>query len=184
MPTHLAHAKTITAKKERAQRRECRWAFVYPITDALRHYITAIEAAFGYQSVDYGQIVKTYAASRLGGDKGRYSPPVCVASGKSRVFGNPDRKHVSTSYIERANLSMRMNMRRFTRLTNGFSKKIENHAHAQALYFMAYNFCRAHGTLTKAAKGVHTTPAMAAGLASHVWTMEEVLAMVEQRAAA
>lgn len=90
-------------------------------------------------------------------------------------MGNPDMDKVSTSYVERANLSMRMGMRRFTRLTNAFSKKAANHAHAVSLFFMFYNYCRPHQTLTKAANGIKTTPAMAAGLTDHVWTVEEIL---------
>ncbi|MSR06064.1 MAG: IS1 family transposase [Gemmatimonadetes bacterium] len=94
---------------------------------------------------------------------------------KTRCLGNPDPKLVSTSYVERNNLDLRMRSRRFTRLTNGFSKKEENHAYAVALHFMVYNFCRPHGTLTKERKGVHTTPAMAAGVTGHVWKMEAIL---------
>ena len=94
-------------------------------------------------------------------------------------MGNPDEAHISTSYVERQNLNMRMQMRRFTRLTNGFSKKAENHAHAVSLYFMFYNYCRPHTTLTKAAKGIKQTPAMAAGLTDHVWTVEEILGLMD-----
>lgn len=109
----------------------------------------------------------------------RYSPPVCTGAQKERIMGQPVEELVSTSYVERANLSMRMGMRRFTRLTNAFSKKAENHAHAVSLYFMFYNFCRVHQTLTKDAKGVHTTPAMAAGIADHVWKVEEIVAALD-----
>ena len=94
------------------------------------------------------------------------------------VSGQAVESEVSTSFVERANLGMRMNMRRFTRLTNGFSKKVENHAHAVALHFFVINFCRPHMTLTKKAKGLHTTPAMASGLTNHVWTIEEMLGMM------
>jgi lysophospholipase L1-like esterase len=94
-------------------------------------------------------------------------------------MGRPDLASASTSFVERANLSLRMQNRRFTRLTNAFSKKAENHAHAVALYFMFYNFCRSHMTLTKAADGVHTTPAMAAGLADHVWKVEDLVALLD-----
>jgi len=93
----------------------------------------------------------------------------------TEVMGRPVRKHISTSFVERSNLTLRMNNRRFTRLTNAYSKKAANHAHSVALHFMAQNFCRAHGTLTKNAKGIKTTPAMAAGLTNHVWTVEEML---------
>ena len=112
---------------------------------------------------------------------GRYSPLVCTGIDKHRVMGSPDPGHVSTSYVERQNLTLRMSNRRFTRLTNGFSRKVENHAHAVALHFMVYNFCRSHGTLTKAAKGVHTSPAMAAGLTDHVWSVEEILGLMTRR---
>jgi len=95
------------------------------------------------------------------------------------MIGRPDLDKVSTSYVERANLSMRMQMRRFTRLTNAFSKKVENHEHAVSLYFMFYNFCRVHQTLTKERKGIHTSPAMAAGLTDHIWKVEEILALMD-----
>src|SRR5207302_10305070 len=98
---------------------------------------------------------------------------------KVSVIGKPEPRLISTSYVERHNLEMRMKMRRFTRLTNGFSKKAENHAHAVSLHFMAYNFCKPHGTLTKAAKGYKTTPAMAAGLTNHVWTVEHILDLMD-----
>jgi len=99
---------------------------------------------------------------------------------KESVFGNPDPKHISTSYVERTNLTMRMSMRRFTRLTNGFSKKLENHCHAIALHFMAYNYVKPLSTLTKRAKGIHTTPAMAAGITGRVWTCEDIARLLEQ----
>jgi hypothetical protein len=98
---------------------------------------------------------------------GRYSPAVCTGAKKNPVTGNPDPKHISTSYVERSNLTMRMTMRRFTRLTNAFSKKVENHEHAIALHFMYYNFGRIHKTL-------RVTPAMAAGVSDHVWPLEEI----------
>lgn len=101
-----------------------------------------------------------------------------VVGHKTWVVGNPDPKHVSTSFVERSNLQMKMQMRRFTRLTNAFSKKIENPAAAVALHFMYYNFCKPHGTLTKNAGGIHTTPAMAAGVADHVWKAEEIVALL------
>jgi IS1 family transposase len=118
-------------------------------------------------------------AGNLGAET-KYSPPVCVGADKVVQWGSPDEDHISTSYVERANLTMRMGMRRFTRLTNAFSKKVENHAHAVALHFMHYNFCRAHTTLTQA-HPLHypQTPAMAAGLADHVWTVEEVCALLD-----
>ena len=103
----------------------------------------------------------------------RYSPATCIGCDMKTVLGNPDPKHVSTSYVERQNLTMRMSMRRFTRLTNAFSKKFENHAHAVALHFMYYNYCQIHKTL-------RVTPAMEAGLADHVWSMEELAGLLDQ----
>ena len=129
-------------------------------TDGLRVYLQAVEGAFGWNGVDFAILDKIYGPEPEGAR--RYSPGVCIGAEKKSVMGNPDPARVSTSYVERSNLSMRMGMRRFTRLTNGFSKKAENHAHAVSLYFMHYNFCRPHATLTKAAGGIHTTPAMAA----------------------
>lgn len=146
-------------------------------TDKLNWYRGAIEEAFGYHGVDYAMINKVFGTAP-GGERGRgrYSPSsVVVEVEKVPVFGQPKPDRVSTSYVERSNLTMRMNMRRFTRLTNAFSKKAENHAHAVSLHFMAYNYCRPHSTLTKAAKGVKTTPAMTAGLTDHVWTYEEII---------
>ncbi len=143
-------------------------------TDGLSWYPVAIENAFGWARCDYAQLVKKYAAA----ETGRYSPPVCVGAEKVPVMGNPDPSKISTSYVERQNLNMRMQMRRFTRLTNGFSRKAENHAHAVSLHFMAYNYCRPHGTLTKTFKGRKVTPAMACELADHVWTIEEVLELM------
>lgn len=145
-------------------------------TDGHPMYPQAVEKAFGWNGCDYAQLEKEYAAET--GGQHRYSPPICVGATKKWVMGKPAKQFVSTSFVERANLSMRMGMRRFTRLTNGFSKKLENHMHAVALHFFASNFCRAHSTLTKDAKGIHTSPAMAAGLTNHVWTIEEVLEMM------
>jgi IS1 family transposase len=145
-------------------------------TDGHHMYLSAVENAFGWNGVDYAMIDKDYANTMVPQDpRRRYSPAICVGVDKVWVMGDPDMDKVSTSYVERANLTMRMGMRRFTRLTNGFSKKAENHAHAVSLHFMHYNFCRAHTTLTKAAKGYKTTPAMACGLTDHVWTVEEIL---------
>lgn len=145
-------------------------------TDGLGWYVGAVEKAFGWNGVDFAQIIKTYGIPLdESARQRRYSPAVCTGAIKTPVMGNPDEASVSTSYVERQNLNMRMQMRRFTRLTNGFSKKAENHAHAVSLYFMFYNYCRPHTTLTKAARGVKTTPAMAAGLTDHVWTVGEIL---------
>ncbi len=113
------------------------------------------------------------------GDERRYSPAVCTGIGIRPVTGNPDLDKASTSYVERQNLTMRMGMRRFTRLTNGFSKKVENLAHAVSLHYMHYNFARPHKTLTKARNGYPTTPAMAAGVADHVWTLTEIAALLD-----
>jgi hypothetical protein len=149
-------------------------------TDGNSQYISAVEGAFGWQGVDFSQLIKYYSADH--GPGGRYSPPICTGTDKHVVMGNPDPAHVSTSYVERQNLTLRMRNRRFTRLTNAFSKKVENHAHAVALHFMVYNFCQPHGTLTKRASGVHTTPAMAAGVADRPWKMEDVLALMDPKA--
>jgi IS1 family transposase len=148
-------------------------------TDGHHMYLTAVGSAFGYNKVDYAQLVKTYGQVPDLSPGRRYSPAVCTGILCERVMGKPDPDLVSTSYVERANLSMRMGMRRFTRLTNGFSKKAENHAHAVSLYFMHYNFCWVHSTLTKAKGGVHQTPAMAAGITDRVWKIEDILALME-----
>jgi IS1 family transposase len=146
-------------------------------TDGQYMYLTAVEEAFGWQGVDYSQLIKHYTADH--GPAGRYSPPQCSGVEAKRIMGNPDPKHVSTSFIERTNLGLRMGSRRFTRLTNAFSKKVENHAHAVALHFMVYNFCRSHGTLTKRAGGIHTTPAMATGLTDHVWSVDDLVGLLD-----
>ena len=137
-------------------------------TDALRSYLVAVPDAFG-DDVDYGQIVKIYGTEP--GHSTRYSPPVCLSSKRSAISGSPDDAHISTSFVERSNLTIRMSMRRFTRLTNGFSKKIENMKHAVALNFVYYNYCRIHQTL-------RVTPAMEAGLADHVWELAELVALL------
>ncbi|MBA3557208.1 MAG: IS1 family transposase [Gemmatimonadaceae bacterium] len=147
-------------------------------TDGHNMYLTAVERAFKWNGCDFAQLVKTYGQLDDVEGQHRYSPPVCTGAIKTWVMGEPDMDLVSTSYVERANLSIRMQNRRFTRLTNAFSKKAENHAHAVSLYFMFYNYCRPHQTLTKAANGIKTTPAMAAGIADHVWTVEEILGMM------
>jgi IS1 family transposase len=137
-------------------------------TDGHSAYLSAIEDSFGAE-VDYAQLVKIYGADPQ--SERRYSPAVCIGARAESVKGKPDPKHISTSYAERANLTMRMGMRRFTRLTNGFSKKVENHAHAVALHFMHYNFARQHSTL-------RVSPAMAAGVTKHLWSIEEIAALV------
>lgn len=133
-------------------------------TDGHRVYLEAIENAFG-GDIDYAMLVKIYESSQ---EETRYSPAKCNGSETKKISGNPDPKSISTSYVERQNLTMRMSMRRFTRLTNGFSKKVENHAYHLALHYMYYNFCRVHKTL-------RVTPAMEAGIADHVWTLEEIV---------
>ena len=138
-------------------------------TDAYRAYLEAVEDAFG-SGIDYAMLHKIYGASS-DDEQRRYSPAKCIGSDMKTVIGDPDPAHVSTSYVERQNLTMRMSMRRFTRLTNGFSKKVENHAHAVALHFMYYNFCRVHQTL-------RVTPAMEAKLADHIWTVGELIALL------
>lgn len=141
-------------------------------SDGHRAYLQAVGEAFG-KDIDYSMLVKLYGPEQ--GGVGRYSPAACVGCKRKRMIGKPDAKHVSTSYVERANLTMRMNMRRFTRLTNAFSKKIDNLRHAVALHFMHYNFCRVHLSLNG------QTPAMAAGIADHAWTLEEVVGLLEKR---
>jgi IS1 family transposase len=141
-------------------------------TDGLKAYLDAVEDAFG-ADIDYAMLVKLYGNTP--GPAGRYSPAECTGAIRTRVEGKPADKHVSTSYVERQNLTMRMSMRRFTRLTNAFSKKAENHTHALALYFTFYNFVRMHKTL-------RCSPAMAAGLSKTLWSMEDVVALIDARA--
>lgn len=138
-------------------------------SDGFTKYSNAVEAAFG-ADIDYAMLVKIYGDT-VEGQK-RYSPAECVGTKKNRVVGNPDLCCVSTSFVERQNLTMRMSMRRFTRLTNAFSKKVENHAHAIALHFMNYNFCRIHKTL-------RVSPAMAAGASEKLWSLEDVVDMMD-----
>lgn len=138
-------------------------------------YKLAVELSFGWQKIDFGQVVKVYGQEPGAGTTKRYSPAVCLGATKKRVMGNPDPDMVSTSHVERQNLTMRMRMRRFTRLTNAFSKKVEYHLYAVALHVMHHNFVKVHGTLTKKAGGIKTTPAMAAGLTDRVWTVYDLL---------
>ena len=144
-------------------------------TDGHKAYLDAVDGAFGCD-VDYAMLDKIYGASPESA-KGRYSPADCIGAKKKRVEGRPDPAHVSTSYVERQNLTMRMHMRRFTRLTNAFSKKVENHAYAVALHFVFYNFVRIHKTL-------RVTPAMAAGLTDRLWEIRDIVALVEAAEAA
>jgi IS1 family transposase len=143
-------------------------------TDGHRMYYEAVQNAFG-DDIDYAMLVKYYGDT---GDKyGHYSPPKCTQAKAKLVKGCPDMTKVSTSYIERQNLTMRMSMRRFTRLTNAFSKKLENHIYALALYFMHYNFARPHKSLSKP---YPMTPAMVAKLTNHIWTIEEIVKLCER----
>lgn len=150
-------------------------------TDGASFYEAAVARAFTPEGVDYAVLRKVYgiAEESSAAAARRYSPPVVVSADREPVFGNPDYKHISTSYVERTNLTMRTCVRRFTRLTNGFSKKLENHCHAIALHFMAYNYAKPMSTLTKRAKGIHTTPAMAAGLTDRIWTCEDIARLLE-----
>jgi len=147
-------------------------------TDGHRPYLQAVEATFG-ADIDYAMLHKIYGAATGESDERRYSPAVCTGIDKKVITGHPDEAKISTSYVERQNLTMRMGMRRFTRLTNGFSKKVENLAHAVSLHYMHYNFARPHKTLTKAAGGYPTTPAMAGGVADHVWSLTEIAGLLD-----
>jgi IS1 family transposase len=140
-------------------------------TDGLKAYLSAVESAFGSE-IDYAMLVKLYGPTYGNAQERRYSPAECCGAVKGALCGDPSEKHISTSHVERSNLTMRMHMRRFTRLTNGHSKKLENHMHAIALNFMFYNFCKIHSTL-------RVTPAMEAGIDDHVWSMEEVVMMAD-----
>jgi IS1 family transposase len=138
-------------------------------TDGHRAYLDAVENAFG-ADIDYAMLQKIYGAPS-DEETRRYSPAKCIGCDMKVVSGDPDPKHVSTSFVERQNLTMRMQMRRFTRLTNGHSKKVDNHRHMVALHYMHYNYCRPHGTL-------RCTPTMEAGISDHIWTVEELIALL------
>lgn len=140
-------------------------------TDGHKAYLNGVYEGFGLD-VDFAKLVKIYGPAPEG--ETRYSPPQCLGARQEVRWGNPDLDHISTSYVERQNLSMRMGMRRFTRLTNAFSKKCENHEHALAIYFLHYNFVRVHQT-------IKTTPAVDAQVTERVWTLEDVAALVEAR---
>jgi IS1 family transposase len=144
-------------------------------TDGHRPYLVAVEQAFDGE-VDYAQLIKLYGtdSDRRKSGEAKYSPGVCIGTHADVVTGSPDGAHISTSYVERANLTMRMSMRRFTRLTNAFSKRVENLTAAVSVHFMHYNFCRPHQTLGGA------SPAMAAGLTDHVWSLDELVALLEE----
>jgi IS1 family transposase len=142
-------------------------------TDGHHAYLKAVEGAFGVD-IDYAMLIKIYGEQKNTGPERKYSAAECIGTKVAHVSGKPDMGHVSTSYVERQNLTMRMSMRRMTRLTNGFSKKLENLAHAVALHFMYYNFGRIHQSL-------RITPAMAAGVSEHVWSLEEIAALADSR---
>jgi len=139
-------------------------------TDGHKVYLNAVENVFGID-IDYAMLVKVYGRPSKE-EQRRYSPASCVGTETQVIRGNPDPKHINTSYVERQNLTMRMGMRRFTRLTNAFSKKVQNLGHAVALHFLHYNFCRVHQTLG-------TTPAVAAGVADHVWSIGELVGLLD-----
>lgn len=139
-------------------------------TDGNRMYFHAIAGAFG-EDIDYAVLMKLYGGNPQPGDT-RYSPAVCIGCEKHPKIGDPDPKHISTSFIERQNLTMRMQMRRFTRLTNAFSKKIENHIASIAIHYMHYNFCRIHQTL-------RVTPAMASGVTDRLWSIQDIIGLLE-----
>jgi IS1 family transposase len=144
-------------------------------SDGFAAYRDAVGGTFGSEDVDYAQLVKLYGQSAEGSRRTaerRYSPAVCLGARKQEVFGNPDKTHVSTSYAERQNLTMRMSMRRFTRLTNGFSKKGENHCHMVALYTVWYNFVKMH-------KALRMTPALASGMTDKLWSMADIAEMID-----
>ena len=152
-----------------ADRLTCR---VQLTTDGHRPYLEAVESAFGVE-IDYAMVRKIYGSDSEA--EKRYSPARCLGCDVKRITGEPDPKHISTSYIERSNLTLRMSSRRFTRLTNGFSKKIENHAHSVAIHYTYYNWCRIH-------KSLRVTPAIEAGLTEHVWTLEELVGLLDRPA--
>jgi IS1 family transposase len=139
-------------------------------TDGFQAYLQAVDYAFG-DGIDFATLTKIYGSNQ----DGRYSPPRMISAQRATIKGYPDAGHISTSYVERQNLTMRMHMRRFTRLTNGFSKKIEMHAFSVALHFAYYNFCKIHQTL-------RVTPAMEAGLTDHVWGVDELVALLDSQA--
>lgn len=164
---------------------ECAYAFMHALqgrlanrvqltTDGHGMYLMAIEDVFG-ADIDYAQLVKVYGQPEHVRDT-RYSPAQVIEAKPQVITGKPDTKSISTSFVERQNLTMRMSMRRFTRLTNAFSKKLENHIYALALYFMHYNFARPHKTL---AYPYPRTPAIAAGLTNHIWTVEEIVKLIK-----
>lgn len=172
--SYLAGARNLTCAEafiaDMARRIDTR---IQLTSDGLDKYIQAVKRAFNGE-VDYAMMIKIFSNVRKTPES-RYSPPACTGVKKIAISGNPDKAHINTSYAERQNLSMRMGMRRFTRLTNAHSKKYANHLYALALYFMHYNFVRQHKTL-------RTSPAMAAGISDRLWTMEDIIAAMDARA--
>jgi IS1 family transposase len=173
MPCWLVGTRTAQCTQDFVQDLASRLANRIQLTsDGFSSYPDAVEAAFKGE-VDFGVLNKTYGTEPAFKEaKRRYSPSKMTSSVKLKVFGNPEFEHVSTSHVERANLSMRMGMRRFTRLTNAFSKKLENHMHAVSFYFMVYNFVKIH-------KSIKTTPAMEAGVTTYLWSMEDIVMMAD-----
>jgi IS1 family transposase len=137
-------------------------------TDGFHCYLNAVDAAFPH-GIDYAMLVKMYGTDPI--EEKRYSPSICLSFERKIINGSPDPEHINTSYVERQNLSMRMGIRRFTRLTNAFSKKLENHIHALSIYFMHYNFVRIHQSL-------RCSPAMEAGIVDHLWSIEEIVQLL------
>lgn len=142
-------------------------------TDGFKPYLKAVAENFG-NSIDFAQLIKYYSNDKDMKAQGKYSPPVCIGTKKTAYIGDPNPDFVSTSYVERQNLTMRMHMRRFTRLTNAFSKKLENHCHAIALHFVYYNFCKIHKTL-------RVPPAMEAGLIKRIMTLEDIVRLTDSK---
>lgn len=146
-------------------------------TDGHKPYLRVVEPLFGSDGIDFAMLHKIYGAPEGREDERRYSPAICTGIDKRVILGTPDDARVSTSYVERQNLTRRMGMRRFTRLTNGFSKKVENLAHAVSLHYMHYNFARPHQSLT--VEGKKQTPAMAAGVADRVWSLTDIAGLLD-----
>ena len=151
-------------------------------TDGHRPYLNVVEPLFGADGIDFAMLHKLYGNDSSREAQQRYSPAICTGTDKRVICGQPNEALISTSYVERQNLTMRMGMRRFTRLTNGFSKKVENLAHAVSLHYMHYNFCRTHQSLTITrpdGKRIKRTPAMAAGVADHPWSLTDLVALLD-----
>jgi len=173
VPCWLAGLRNVECAREFTDDLKSRLANKFQLTtDGHKMYLEAVERTFGSE-IDYAMLVKLYGHEPTG--EKRYSPAKCIGANREVIQGNPDMNAVSTSYVERQNLTMRMGMRRFTRLTNAFSKKLENHVFALALYFVHYNFVRPHKSL---ANPYPRTPAMAAGISDHIWTIEEIVKLI------